>query len=284
MDDKSTQSGKWLAAFIYVPALILFWPLLQWLASNTLQSEQLLHALGTLGLVAALLGLESPARIEWRFRHDRQSMGLLFASLATMGISILLLPWVVLYLASFSLLLASFARFAFSHSLARISQAVLAAFTLFLFIVLLMPWFDWPLRQLAGTWSASILGALGHQTLLGLTTTYPPELILQVDGKPFLVAAECNGFGLLSASLLLSLVLLIYRRVRLLDKLLLLAVTIGIAFASNLLRIIIIVLLAPHTEHYMLMHEIVGLITFYGALAFLWWLLRGFGESVRLAA
>lgn len=278
MNDENANTGPWTGTLVYVPVVILFWPLLRWLVSNTLHSSQLLHALCTLGLVAALLGLESTSRLEWRFKHDRHSITLLLASLVTLAISVFFLPWVVLYLISFSLLLASFTRFALSPALARISQAVLIAFTLFLFIALLMPWFDWPLRKLAGTWAAFILNALGQHVVLGLASIRPPELILQVNGNPFLVASECNGFGILSASLLLSLVLLIYRRVSLTDKVLLLLLTVFIAFFSNLLRITLIVFLAPHTDHYLLMHEIVGLTTFYGTLIFLWWLLRGFGE------
>ncbi|MCD8483709.1 MAG: exosortase/archaeosortase family protein [Verrucomicrobia bacterium] len=100
-------------------------------------------------------------------------------------------------------------------------------------------------------------------------------LLLIVNDKPFHVAPECNGFGVMTSSILLTLLLIIHRQIGLLDKGLLLVGALTLAFAANILRIIIIVLLAPlvGTENYMLMHEIVGSITYYGCLIVIWLLI-----------
>jgi exosortase/archaeosortase family protein len=55
---------------------------------------------------------------------------------------------------------------------------------------------------------------------------------------------------------------------------LLLAPILGLV--SNALRILLIVLLAPAAgEHYLIMHEAVGITLFFATLAFLWWLVAG---------
>jgi len=94
------------------------------------------------------------------------------------------------------------------------------------------------------------------------------------------VAAECNGFGLLGTTLILTAAFILYRRVGWLDGFLLIPTGVFVAVVGNLLRILVIIGLAPHVgDRYLLMHEIVGTIVFYGALAVQWWLLVGFGKS-----
>ena len=93
------------------------------------------------------------------------------------------------------------------------------------------------------------------------------------------MAQECNGFGLLGGALMLTLMLSIYRRVGVLNAIMLLAGSVVMAFIANILRIVIIVLLAPHVPSYTVMHEAVGITVFYGALGLLFWLVIGFGRD-----
>ena len=103
-----------------------------------------------------------------------------------------------------------------------------------------------------------------------------PMLILWVNQHPFHVASECNGFGVILTSLLVAFLLGLYRRLGAMDLLLNIAVGCFIGFVFNILRIVVIVLLAPALlEHYLLMHEIVGGITFWGCLILVWLLLNG---------
>ena len=137
---------------------------------------------------------------------------------------------------------------------------------------------DWPLRSLAGQWSGYILEMFGQSTELGLVgqEAGPPMLILMVNEHPFHVASECNGFGVILTSLLLALMLAIYRRLNIFDLCLNILAGVIIGFIFNTLRIIIIVMLAPSLmEHYHLMHEIVGGITYWACLILVWVSLNG---------
>jgi exosortase/archaeosortase family protein len=100
-------------------------------------------------------------------------------------------------------------------------------------------------------------------------------LLLFSEGRPFHVAAECNGFGMVTSALLMATLLILYRRIPLFDRAGWLVIALFLGLLFNALRIVIIVLLAPllPDERYMLMHEIVGLLTTYGGLAALYFLL-----------
>ncbi|MDV7401400.1 archaeosortase/exosortase family protein, partial [Arthrospira platensis SPKY1] len=115
------------------------------------------------------------------------------------------------------------------------------AFGAFVVLALLLPALDWPLRGLAGAWGAWALGLLGQQHELQLISHEGvPMLLLIVNNQPFHVAPECNGFGVMTSSLLLALLLSIQRVLPVLDKALTLIGALVLAFAANILRIIII--------------------------------------------
>ena len=98
-----------------------------------------------------------------------------------------------------------------------------------------------------------------------------PVLIITFGSRPFEVAPECNGFGLLSGCMLLTLLLAIYHKFRWWVGALFIAGSICWAFMVNMLRILIIILLAPLAgDHYYTMHEIVGVSLFWLALIAVW--------------
>lgn len=137
---------------------------------------------------------------------------------------------------------------------------------------------DWPLRSIAGKWSSTLLQLFGKTTELDILRGEEniPLLILFVNEHPFHVASECNGFGVILTSILIGYMLAIYKKLSSLDTTLNLLAGATFGFAFNILRIVIIVLLAPNMmDHYMLMHEIVGTITYWGCLISLWLFLKG---------
>ncbi len=167
----------------------------------------------------------------------------------------------------------------------RLLNPLFGAFVLFGALLIALPLLDMPLRVVAGKWSAHLLDLLHQETQLGFVVHEGQAmLLLVVNGRPFHVAAECNGFGLLGTSLILTLAFIFYRRVGWIDAVLLLIAAGFLALLGNLVRILIIIFLAPRVgEHYHLMHEIVGTIAFYSFLAAQWWLIMGFGRSPRPA-
>ena len=165
----------------------------------------------------------------------------------------------------------------------RLLNSLFIAFTLFGALLVSLPLLDMPLRIITGRWSAQIFTWLQHDTELGfITKEGVPMLLLVVNGRPFHVAAECNGFGLLGTCLVFTCAFIFYRKVPFLDSFLLLIAAVFVAVVGNLVRIFIIVSLAPKVgDHYLLMHEIVGTITFYAFLGLQWWLVSGFGRTPR---
>lgn len=150
---------------------------------------------------------------------------------------------------------------------------LLAAFALVILFVLLFPVLDWPLRKMAGIESGRLLHWSGLATKLAVVTQPDVKLLLLVEGRTFVVETECNGFGLISSSLLLGTLLLLYRHGRWWKFVALLPLCVAVAFVFNLLRIFAIVTLAPtFPNHYHAMHEVAGLVALYSGLGLVWWL------------
>lgn len=277
--DRGTNA--WPAWLAYVLAGLAYGPVAGWLAQHTQAHQQLLHAFMVLGLAGVLLVTERKGR--WRPAQcfDAPAQFGLLASLALLALALIsgqnlvLLPGLVV-------LVGSLLRFLLGPSFARLGWGILGAFGVFTTLAVLMPIFDWPLRAVAGQYAGMILGLLGKATELQLGQRgHEVFLLLRVDGFPFEVAAECNGFGVITASLLLSTLLAITHRLKLIDSALVVALAGVAALAFNLLRIVIIVWLAPMVGHanYHVMHEAVGLITYYGCLALVWWFIRGYRSA-----
>lgn len=268
----------WLA---YLLAGLAYGPVAGWLAQHTQAHQQLLHAFMVLGLAGVLLLTERKGR--WRPAQcfDASAQFGLLASLALLALALLsgqnlvLLPGLVV-------LVGSLLRFLLGPSFARLGWGILGAFGVFTTLAVLMPLFDWPLRALAGKYAGAILGLFGKATELQLGQRGSEVfLLLRVDGFPFEVAAECNGFGVITASLLLSTLLAVTSRLKLFDAALVVVMAGVAGVGFNLVRIVIIVLLAPQVGHanYHVMHEAVGLVTYYGCLALIWWFIRGFRSA-----
>jgi len=127
------------------------------------------------------------------------------------------------------------------------------------------------LRQMAGVEAARFLKLLGLASQLAVNAGPPVKLALIANGQTFIVATECNGFGLITSSLLLGTILLLYKRATWWRFPLLLPLCLVVAFVFNFLRISAIVLLAPYfPSHYTALHETAGLIALYSGLGLVW--------------
>ena len=94
---------------------------------------------------------------------------------------------------------------------------------------------------------------------------------IATGGRSFVVATECNGFGLITSSLLLGMIRLLYRHARWWSFLSLLPACIAVGYVFNFLRFTAIVLLAPLAPaHYDAVHETAGLIALYSGLGLVW--------------
>lgn len=286
--EKRVQPTFWLQLTLFGFLALAFWPITRWLAENAQDQTRLLHALIILGAASVLLIRFNRVEISRPLHLNRQARNALCAAYALLA-GALLGPVLgggnaaaaflnLLNIPAYCLALAAFVLFVFGDKVTRLTWTVTGTFCLFLFFSVAMNPLDWPLRTIAGEWSAWFLDLLGRSVELGLLNKAgePPKLILMVEDHPFHVASECNGFGVILTSLLIAFLLSVYRKAGFLDTALNLAAGVFLGFIFNLLRIVVIVLLAPYLmEHYMLMHEIVGTITYWTCLVALWLLLKG---------
>lgn len=266
---------------------LAFWPVTQWFTASALEQSRLLHALAVLMLATVMLVRYGGVEIRETFTLNpaaRRALIAGFLLLITQFLAARLAPanWQrplsLLVIPAYCCGLAAFIRFVFGEGTRRITRTSAGTFCAFLLLSIFMQPLDWPLRGLAGQWSAAALEWIGKSVELGLVGAAgdPPKLILWVEAHPFHVASECNGFGVILTSLLIGLLLALHRRLGLFDTALNLIVGLIVGFVFNILRIVIIVLLAPYMmNHYHLMHEIVGTLTYWGCLALVWVLLNG---------
>lgn len=273
------RRDKWcglLTLFLFFLTGLLFAPLSLWLARQTVEHEQLVHALVILALAVAALYIEENQKFRFYGRWDGFSWGAMAGAFVLLGIAFGLHS-VVGLVPALALVLMGWGGYFLGPGQRRAVVSLAVAFGGFLVLALLAGKLDWPLRVMAGSYAHWVLEHLGFFTGLQLATGDQGgmRLILIVDGFPFEVAAECNGFGLLGASFLLALLLAVYRPMALVDRLLLLASAGMLATLFNLLRIVTICVLAPSFAHnYWAMHEVVGNIWFWSCITLLWWMGR----------
>lgn len=264
------QNQLLLCGGLFILTAFLFAPTTLWLIEQTIYFEQLKHAFIILGFAGVYLVMENRQKLKLILEFDNLATGLLVGSFVTLGLNMWLRSGIVL-LVAYCLAIAGWVIFLFGPRLVRIVLALLAAFCGYVVLTLFQPFFDWPLRSIAGQYSAQMLGWFGYSVQLGLADPLDPKLVMIVDGYPYEVAPECNGFGMISGCILLSMLLVFYRNVRLLDKMLAVVLAALIAAVCNVGRILVICMLAAtFRDSYFLMHEIVGNIFFFGALAIVW--------------
>lgn len=288
---KRTQSDFWTNCALYGCMGAAFLPITLWIANTANEQSRILHSLIVLAMAIFLLVLYNRIEIKEPLTLNKSARKTLFAAYGLLLLSVIsqkLIPQSSQLLTQLSSLLtipayccglASMVLFIFGREVRRITYTATGTFCTFMLLSLFMAPLDWPLRTLAGKWSGAALSALGKTVELGVqgsTATEPPQLIMLVNEHPFHVASECNGFGVILTSLLLSVLLAIYRKRGAIDTALNVLSGITLGFIFNTLRILIIVLLAPSMmDHYHLMHEVVGTITYWGCLILTWILLNG---------
>lgn len=263
---------RWVAGLALLLTFLAFWPLMGWIARETMAREQLQQTFILLVFAGVYGFWVADPRPRFSFSVDG-------AVLRRLGAAYLLIL-VALFFSSALLLMAGFlaaaaaaAAFLLPPASRRLAHPLLAGLGAFLIFTALFPLLDWPLRQMAGIYSAHLLDLLGWAPQLALVQDPEPHLLLSVGGKLFLVATECNGFGLITTGTLLALILGFYMQAPLWWRIALLPAAAFLGFVFNLLRILAISLLAPYfPDHYDLLHETAGITALYAGLGSIWWL------------
>lgn len=254
-----------------VTGFVLF-PAIQWLVRETAAHSQLLHGFLVFLLTIVLLVFNRDNALARIYSLGRSATFCLVSAYAILvvaavsGLNFLVLP-------AIALVCASLLFYLFGEKQRRLIISSVLCLGLFMGFVLFLPVMDWPLRSIAGDFAARGLSILGYEIGLGLAPgKAEPMLILISNGRPFHVAPECNGFGMLLSSLLMTCMLVFYKYRGTIAILCAIPAAILFGLILNALRIVLIVVIAPHFSHeaYGFIHETIGLITTYGGLALLY--------------
>jgi exosortase len=262
---------------------LLYLPLLYWLGATTLRTQQLLN--GALLVVIALAMCVRDAMYDLRPDPQISNQGIGLVAIA-LGCLWLAMRWraglLPLFVLSACLAFAGVVSFLFGRIGARQFLPALGAFFVFGILAGLVPTLDWPLRAMAARYAGGLLMAMGSPVKIALEHGQPPQLLLYVKDRIFIVATECNGFGLLTSALIVATILAFQNRLPWVEKLSLLAVSVPIAIGFNFLRIVSICLIAPRTTlPYGFVHETLGLIFYFLGLGLIWKIARRYKPSPR---
>jgi exosortase len=251
---------------------LLYVPLLHWLGWETLHTQQLVN--GAFLVFFALVICVRDSVDKLRFEPQVSAPGIGLIALAFLCLAVagkwhsLSLPFLLL---SACLAFAGIASLVLGQAGARQFLPALSAFFVFGVLVGLVPRLDWPLRAMAARHAGSLLATLGVPVKIGLEEGHPAQLLLSVKDRVFIVATECNGFGLLTSSLIVATTLAFQYRLPWVQKLSLWALAVPTAIVCNFLRIVSICLVAPQTTlPYGFVHETLGLIFYFLGLGLIW--------------
>ena len=259
--------------------LIVYGPLLNWLIRIGFQVDQLSTGGVLVMFVVAVCVRRALRRLTVRPRVTNQGMLLLASAILCLAaVSYLqylvtnvtrwVLPFVMI---SFCLSLAAMISFLLGRAGVRAFAPAFGAVLVFGLLAGMFPTLDWPMRSMAGRYAANLLREMNVPVQLGVIGLGAPELSLMVEGHRFIVATECNGFGLLTSSLILAASLAFFYRSTWWNRLGLVMLAMPIAIGCNFLRIVCIALFAPRLPFsYYLVHEAFGLFFYYMGLGFIW--------------
>jgi len=255
---------------------LLYLPLLHWLGSTTIHTQQLFN--GALLVVIALAMCVRDAVYDLRPapQISNQGMGLVALALGCLWLGAKRQSWSLpLVVLSACLAFAGVVSFLFGRIGARQFLPALGAFFVFGVLAGSVPTLDWPLRAMAARYAGGLLVAMGAPVKIALEQGQPPQLLLYVKDRIFVVATECNGFGLLTSALIVATILVFQYRLPWVEKLSLWAVSVPIAISFNFLRIVSICVVAPRTTlPYGFVHETLGLVFYFLGLGLIWKIAR----------
>ena len=269
----AARSDRALAWGLVAATAAVFWPVTRWLVTETAARSQIRQAAILLGAAAGLVAWRH--RGELRIKGDLCNRTLLLLA-AAFGVTAVAgfggLSWLVL--PGFALALAGCLQALFGEEGYKFFRPLVAGMAALFVIILAFPVLDWPLRQLAGVGVAVVQARLGFAPNLTLAgTAADPQLVLSVAGRHFLVATECNGFGLITSGALVAILAggIAGRRWWTITALAPAGIVIGFVF--NLARIFVISTTARYFPgHYDVLHEVAGTLALWAGLGLVGWI------------
>ena len=277
------SSSLWAVLAIGVLIGLLYLPLLHWLGSKTLHTQQLLNGALLVVFALAICVRDAVDKLRVTVQLGNLGIGLIMLALFCFWLAARWRFWMLpLVLLSACLAFAGIISFLFGNAGVRQFLPAVSAFFVFGVLVGLVPTLDWPLREISARYAGGLLAAFGVPVRIALEKGQPAQLLLSVEHHVFVVATECNGFGLLTSSLIVATTLAFLHRLPWLEKLSLWAVSIPIAIVCNFLRIISICVVAPRTPlPYGFVHETLGMVFYFLGLGLIWKLAGRYNPPAR---
>ena len=251
------KDSSWLDSFAWLCAAAAFSPAAYWLYLALSKSGQLRDAVVVLATALAVLAIEYKIRPHKPAFSGDSACWLAGGYAAIFSAKYFGAAGAIVSLAGFCAAIVALGLACFDRR--RYVYAGGGAFFVFVLLSFFLRAFDLPLRILAGRLSARILSLFNDSVAL---VSY---------GRSYLVATECNGFGIIAGCVLLSVVCAIFaKNVSVWKRVGAVALAGLFAYLVNSLRIVAIVSLAPFVSDYHFMHETVGYIFFASALLAVW--------------
>jgi exosortase len=271
-DPQTRRTDVIIVLVICVMIGVVYVPLLHWLGWMTWHTQQLLNGAMLVLFALAICVRDAVDKLRFATQVSNEGIGLIALAFGCLWLAgrwkALLLP---LVLVSACLAFAGIVSFLFGKAGTRQFLPALSAFFVFGVLAGSVPTLDWPLRAMAARYAGELLLALGAPVKLLLSHGQPAQLALSIQNREFVVATECNGFGLLTSSLIVATTLAFQYRMKWLKKLSLLAIAVPIAIVCNFVRIVSICLVAPRTTlPYGFVHETLGLMFYFLGLGLIW--------------
>jgi len=263
-----TSENVLFLTVILLVTVIAYAPLVGGVWELGSHTTQALNAFALL-LVACVDSLLSVLKTD-PFKPTINPHGLLLFGLSCFALAVssftLVWPFAVLGLC---LNAGALLSFCFGRRGAVAFYPALAGFGVMVAMLVMVPRVDGLLRVLAGSVSSWMLPILGIRSDM-IIQQEPFQVILVVEkgARVFNVATECNGFGILISSLMLSLILSLRRRIPWYMTILVVALSALSGLAFNVIRIVMIALCSLKTDFpYAVIHEGMGTLVYLFAMA-----------------
>lgn len=257
---KTPRRGDWPEYIAFVCGAILISPAFYWLGKTIVDSQQLRDAFIILIVAGIIMAMEyriTPHAPRFP-KSSLVALGVSYAAFISAGFFGMVAN-VFLSLFGASAFLVSIGLACFDRK--RYVYAVGGAFYIFTILSFAIKIFDLPLRVLAGKLSALVLSKFNDSVQLFLVKGQEPQIAMNVDGASYLVATECNGFGIISSCIVLSAIVGFFRKdASIIKKIAIVGFSAVVGYVLNSLRIVSIVAVAPLVgkEKYFFWHEAFG--------------------------
>jgi exosortase/archaeosortase family protein len=248
--------------------VIAYMPMIDGILRLSLRTTQAVNAFVLIGVAFADAISVMIRKHELRLQINHHGLFLFSLSCVALAASSLFLLWPLAVL-GFCFSLGALLSFCFGRAGVRTFYPAIVGLGVAVGMMMYVPRVDVVLRVLVANASAWVLALAGIRADLVVShAPFQVAMVVEKGAGLFDVATECNGFGIILSSVVLTVIMSIRRQLPVgrLMVLTVFALLAGLAF--NILRIVAIVMVAIQSDMtYDVIHEGVGTLVYLTALA-----------------